>query len=336
MSESKDTLFRYLALLQLIPPAPRFISTPVLLEKLEERGFFVDVRSLQRDLKDKLSRFFPIVCHDREKPFRWSFDSEAHPPLYAMDTPALLAFHLAEHHLGHLLPPTVMALLEPQFRAARRQLQGLAQNGLAQWPARVRALPNGKALLPAEVDPVVWDTVATALVEQRQLRVDYLSRSKGEAGTLRIHPAGLVARHSVSYLIGTANDYDDLRQFALHRLLRVELLEEKARDTDSGELDRYIAGGAFSSRRADAAVELVADVHPQVAWLLNETPLSRQQKLEPLPDTDWQRLRATVPLDQETLWWIFGLNDRVRVHAPAVWVAEIRERLDNLRRLYAV
>ena len=132
--------------------------------------------------------------------------------------------------VGHLLPPTAMALLEPQFRAARRQL-----------------------------------------------RVDYLSRGKGAAGTLRIHsrPGGAP---SVSYLIGTANDYDDLRQFALHRLLRVELLEEKARDTDSGELDCYIAGGAFSARCASETVELVAEVHPHIAWLLNETPLSRQHK----------------------------------------------------------
>ena len=335
MSESKDTLFRYLTLLQLIPPLPRFVSTPVLLEKLEERGFFVDVRSLQRDLRGKLSRYFPIVCHDQEKPFRWSFDSEAQPPLFAMDMPALLAFHLAENHLGHLLPPNVMALLEPQFRAARRQLLGMAQNGLAQWPARVRALPNGKALLPAEIDPRVWEAIAAALVERRQLRVDYLSRSKGESKTITLHPAGLVSRHSVSYLVGTAYDYDDLRQFALHRILRAELLEEQSRESDGGDIDRYIASGAFASRQAGEDVELIADVHPQVAWLLNETPLSREQSIEPLPDGDWHRLRAVVPLDQETLWWIFGLNDNIRVHAPAVWAAEIRQRLENMRRLYA-
>ncbi|RCV85767.1 WYL domain-containing protein, partial [Vreelandella rituensis] len=52
MSEIRETLFRYLTMLQLIPRSPGRIATPVLLEKLRERGFQVDSRSLQRDLRD--------------------------------------------------------------------------------------------------------------------------------------------------------------------------------------------------------------------------------------------------------------------------------------------
>jgi predicted DNA-binding transcriptional regulator YafY len=76
-------------------------------------------------------------------------------------------------------------------------------------------------------------------------------------------------------------------------------------------------------------------VHPQIAALLRETPLSTVQSLSDLPDQSWQRLHAQVSLDRDTLWWIFGLNDNIRVHAPQVWVDEIRQKLKNLRTLYS-
>jgi len=336
MSETKDPLYRYLALLQLIPRWPHRISTPALQEKLRDRGFKITARSLQRDLSAKLASF-PIHCYDEERPYRWGYienpwlDPRSLP---TQDTPSALALHLAASHLRHLLPQGVLDQLTPQFRAASDYLEGMEHNGLAHWARRVRSLPNGKALLPAELTPQIWDRVSTALVENRQLRVEYRSRSQGASKSYRLHPAGLVSRHSISYLIGTVNDYDDLRQFALHRIQSAELLDEPAREHQGFDIDRYIEGGAFAWRQAPQDIELIADVHPQLAWLLGETPLSREQRLEPLPGSDWQRLYARVPLDQETLWWIFGLNDQIRVHAPQVWVDEIGRKLESLRRMY--
>ncbi|MNL70389.1 hypothetical protein D3C87_1953840 [compost metagenome] len=59
------------------------------------------------------------------------------------------------------------------------------------------------------------------------------------------------------------------------------------------------------------------------------------QSLSDLSDQGWKRLHAQVSLDRDTLWWIFGLNDNIRVHAPQVWVDEIRQKLNNLRTLYS-
>ncbi len=337
MSEFKDPLYRYLNILQLLPRAPNKIATSTLLQKLKERGFQLSERTLQRDLSGRLSKF-PIHCDSEKKPYRWGYSEHAlftADVLPAADTPTALALHLAEGHLGNLLPQNVLDLLGRHFRHAREHLDELQHNGLAQWARRVRSLPNGKTLLPAPLQPQVWEQVSTALVDNRQLRIDYRSRSKGDTKTLRLHPAGLVSRHSISYLIATVNDYDDLRQFALHRIRSAELLDAPAREHDGFDIDRYIEGGAFSSRQSPQEVELIADVAPQTAWLLGETPLSRQQRLEPLPGSDWQRLHARVPLDQETLWWIFALNDNIRVHAPKVWVEEIERKLARLREMYA-
>ncbi|MFE8145749.1 WYL domain-containing protein [Brenneria goodwinii] len=334
MSELKDRLFRHLALLRLIPRDPKSMSTTELLKKLRDQKFEIDLRTLQRDLVG-LSLYFPLLCDENRRPYHWSFlQNTPQFDLPALDTPTALAFVFAENYLEKLLPPSVLDRLEPHFEMARQRLQGLTHNNLGIWAERVRALPNGKTLYPAEVNADIWEQVSTALMETRQLQILYLSRSKGESKSLRVHPAGLVARYSISYLVGTVDGYNDLRQFALHRIQQADALDEPTCEQDSFDIDSYIASGAFASRQSEREVELVADVHPQTAWLLRETSLSHQQSLEPLPGSDWYRLRALVPLDQETLWWIFGLNDNIRVYEPEVWVAEIRDKVERMKGMY--
>lgn len=325
MSEIRETLFRYLTMLQLIPRSPGRVATPVLLEKLRERGFHIDARSLQRDLRDKLALHFPLICDDSQKPYRWYFDRDFHCPLPALDVPGALTLVLAEEYLRGLLPPVVVGQLAPQFTDARRLLDDLEGNGLSQWAKRVRAIPNGKALLPAPMDEHVWQVVTQALLEQTSLDVHYLSRSTERERQFTLHPQGLVSRHSVTYLLATVNDYSDIRQFALHRLVQASISTAHWREAKDFDLDDYIQGGAFGYRQSLEDVTLTANVAPQVAWLLAETPLSVSQRLTPLVDSDWQQLEATVPDDQQTLWWLMGMGANVEVLEPEGWRKEIHD-----------
>lgn len=340
--DPKDPLIRNLVLLGLIPRHPRSIATPELQAALAREGFEVDLRTLQRDLADKLSPRFQLLCSAddpdpavrRQRPYRWSFAPGAQHSLPRISPAAALAMQLAEGHLRHLLPPGVLAQLEPQFEEARRLLQSLGHNPLGHWAQRVRALPNGKALLPARVDPQVWETVADALLHRRQLTVDYLSRSKGAVRRLRLHPKAVVARGPVSYLIASVDGYSDIRHFALHRIQQAQA-ESTPADDAGFDLDAYLPIAAFSPRNGTGTVPLVADVHPQLAWTLRETPLSEDQVLEPLPDTDWMRLRASVPDDVEILRWALSLGDQVTVRTPAAIRKETLEIIASQYRRYS-
>lgn len=292
----------------------------------------VSLRTVQRDL-DRLSIPFALQRDESSPSFRWSLSENAPLDLSAMETPTALALYLAESHLQTLLPQSVLDQLGPQFRMARNYLDNLENNGLAHWAQKVRAIPNGKSLQPAQISPDVWGQASTALLGRKQLQISYLSRSKIELKQLLIHPAGLVSRHTISYLIGSVDGYDDLRQFALHRIHQAECLEAPARARDDFEIDHYIRQD-FNTDTPIEQVELVADISPQIAWLLGETPLSRQQSLEKLEDSDWKRLRAWVPDDQETMWWVFSLGENVRVFEPNSWTTAIREKASRLIALY--
>lgn len=331
MSTPKDTLNRLLTLAQLIPHQPKRISTTSLYEKLSARGHHIDTRTLQRDL-ERLSHAFPVLCDDTQKPYQWSLNTNL--KLQDLDTRTALALHLAEPQVRNQLPQSVIDELQPLFSAARQQLNNLQHNKLANWADRVRTIPNGKTLLSAAIKPDIWQQVTAALLSQQQLQVNYLSRTKGDHKQLQLHPIAMVARTSIAYLIATVGDYSDPRHFALHRIDSAQRLETPAQQPPDFNLDTYIANGAFALRQHPETVELIADIHPQQAWLLTETPLSLQQELTSLPDSDWFRLHAIVPLDQETLWWIFGLNNRIRVHAPQVWVEQIREAVAEMQNFY--
>ena len=59
MSRSVDTLYRQWLMLSKIPRYPRSISAPDLKSILEDEGYEIDIRTIQRDLL-KLSSPFPL------------------------------------------------------------------------------------------------------------------------------------------------------------------------------------------------------------------------------------------------------------------------------------
>lgn len=334
-SPSSETLARTLVLYALIPRNDVGISAGTLEEKLKDRGFQISGRSVQRDLK-KLAQHFPIGCHDNKIPYRWYKTAHTdldHPDL-AQSPPGALAYYLVEQHLDRLLPQNVLDYLVPRFQSARRYLDGLRQHPMQEWTKRVRSLPNGKALLPATLQPQVWENVSTAVANQKQLAVTYLSRSQSKVSELTLNPAGLVNRHSITYLIAIVDGYEDLRRFALNRIQQAQVLSEDSAISGDFDIDDYIASGALGWQTGDPEqTTLVADIRPQLAWLLQETALSEDQTIANKND-GWHRLTATVNKDQETLWWILGLNSQIRVWEPQEWVVSVKEALEETVGLY--
>ncbi|BBI60552.1 hypothetical protein HSBAA_18580 [Vreelandella sulfidaeris] len=318
----------------MIPRAPGRTSTTALKEKLEERGFYIDTRSLQRDLRDRLSLHFPLICDDSQKPYRWYFDRDFHCHLPALDVPSALTLVLAEEYLSGLLPPVVVGQLSPHFSDARRLLDDLSTNGLSQWARKVRAIPNGKALIPAELEETTWQTVAQALLEQKAIEVMYLSRTTEIEKKMTLHPQGIVSRHSVTYMLAQVDGFDDLRQFALHRVKHAAMSDVPWQVKEDFDIDAYIQGGAFGYRQGTDDVTLEAEIAHPVAWLLQETPLAKTQTIEPLTNSEAYHLTARVPNDQQTLWWLMGMGANVKVIEPISWREALKANAEQVLAHY--
>lgn len=321
----RNTLFRHLAILQMLPRSPHKLSTTTVQMKLEEQGYTTTMRSVQRDL-EKLALHFPLECHNESKPYRWNYVANYTSDLPAMDTVTALTLVLAEESVRGLLPKVAMDKIGYRFQSARKHLEGMHENGFSQWSQRVRAIPNGKSLIPAEIKPAVWEGLTDALLNHYAVDVEYLSRLKGELKTYTLHPLGLVTRDSSSYLLASVNSHDDVRQFALHRFRSIKPSASLYRAQPDFNVQHYIDQGAFGFPLSQEPVTLKARLSSSVAWMLAETPLSHDQALSKPEADGWVQLIATVPNDQQTLWWIKGFGANIEVLEPLVWREHILQQ----------
>lgn len=191
-------------------------------------------------------------------------------------------------------------------------------------------------LIPAPIDEEVWRNVTQARLEKKQLLVGYRSRSRNEVRQHRLHPIGLVSRYSISYIVAIVDGYDNYRQFALHRMQSTEVTDQTSLPAEDFDIDAYINQGAFGfmNEKTESTVKLVADISPSTAWILSETPLSEQQNIAEIEGSDWSRLEAIVPSNQEMLWWIYAMNTEIRVHEPLNWLEEIKQKFTHLTDVY--
>lgn len=320
-------------MLRLIPRHPRKIDTRALSDRLAEEGFSASMRTIQRDLKT-LSALFPLQEDDRNKPFGWSWAKNANVlDIPGMEPPAALVFRVAEDFLAPQLPRATLDYLQPHFQRARQVLDATSAGGFRWWADKVRIVPRGLPLIPAEVDAGVQHAVYQALFEGRRLRTGYRPRDLDTSVEYEVNPLGLVFRQGVVYLVSTLWDYDDVKQLALHRIHDAELLNKKAKEPPGFNLDAYIGRGEFEYPLSSKPLRLRLCFDGDAAFHLQETPLAEDQVLKPLPDGSVE-VRATVKDTLELRWWLLGFGEYVEVLGPAALRKEFQETARNLHRMY--
>lgn len=319
-------------MLRLVPRHPQKIGTASLHRKLEEQGYVIDLRSVQRDL-NKLSALFPLISDDHS-PAGWSWKPDAQLlDVPGMDAHTAIAFRLVEQQLVHHLPRTSLDALRPHFKVARELLGRLKQEGLPSWGEKVRATPRGQPLLPPQVAPTVLSAVYEALLKERRLEVRYRNRS-GKESNGTIHPLGLVFRDALPVLVCTWFDFkDDVRQLALPRIAKAKVLEERRKTPKGFQLAAYVDEGFTSLKLSPRPIKLVVRFHPEAAPSVLETPLHKEQCARAEKD-GWVRVEATVADTRVLRGWLLSFGAALEVLEPAAVREGVRQALKDAHKLY--
>lgn len=82
-----------------------------------------------------------------------------------MEPVAALGFRLAERYLSAMFPEATLDYLQPHFQRAREVLKRSTQGGYRWWANKVRMLPRGLDLIPAQINREVQDAVYRALFQ---------------------------------------------------------------------------------------------------------------------------------------------------------------------------
>jgi len=162
-----ETVLRYWQMLRLVPRAPRKIDSATVERLLRDEGIEIGRRSIQRELEALSTSFPALSCDRRSKPFGWSWERDALTlEVPGMSLSTAVTLDLVRAYLSQALPRATLRALSPYFERARETLARSQGLRLARWSRKVRVVPRGQALRPAEVRAAVLDAVYEALLEE--------------------------------------------------------------------------------------------------------------------------------------------------------------------------
>lgn len=329
-----QTVMRYIVMLQHVPRHGGGITATELHAKLLDRGFVIDKRGVERDLKF-LSGPFGITGSE-SRPARWHWVSGASQmTLPGLDPATALTYELVSRHLATLLPRRLLAALEPQFAAARHVLDETKASSLGRWSNQIVVVPEGQPLLSPDVPADITDVVQAALLAQRRFEVSYRAIDNERPKRYPVSPLGLVLQGGALYLVGTARDYAEPRIFALHRMSNARPLDEPVAVPAGFELSRYVREQHAFEHPQGRDTRLELRLSPWLARHLGERRLAVDQTLAPIQGSDHLRLRATVPDTSQLLWWLRSFGCEVEVLKPLRLRRQLAETFDALAQRYA-
>lgn len=324
---------RYLKMLQRVPRHPRGITAAELHRQLQSDGFEINRRSIERDL-DHLSEPMQLTKTET-RPALWSWTEKSpFATLPAPDPASALTCELVARFLQPLLPPRLLASLEPQFRAARHVLDDLKASHVGRWSGRIAVVPQSQPLLAPDMPAEVAEVVCEALLNERRFEISYRAIDGAKPKRYPLNPLGLVLHGGALYLVATARDYPDPCVYALHRMSNPRALDELAAVPPGFDLQRYIREEHAFEHPQGGELRLELHVSPWLARLLGERRLAADQTLTPVPGDERQRLRATVADTAQLRWWLRSFGSDVEVLKPIRLRREMAAEFTTLARTY--
>ena len=311
-----DTTLRYLEMLRVLPRHPRKATAEQVHRDLKAAGFKVDRRSVERDLH-RLSLQFPIGCEEGVRPAGWYWAADsAGLTAPGLSTQEALELELLARYLKPLVPTSSWSSLAPRLESAKATLRTLPNAPLARWRQRVTVAHDLPPLLAPKTTTTVVDVVHEALLQKRQLEVDYRAVDSEAKRRYLLHPMALIHQGTVAYLVAMLFDYPDLRLLALHRMGKPKVLKEASRDQEGFDLSAYVAEQENLGFPTGNRIRLKLRVSWWLARMLEERRLSEDQTIKPVEEGDEAIVVATVSESERLVWWLRSHGDGVEVLAP--------------------
>ncbi|HXV79755.1 MAG TPA: YafY family protein [Candidatus Binatia bacterium] len=210
----------------------------------------ISLATFKRDIEYMRSRLHAPIKWDRgtngysfavpakgapryELPGLWFNPSEIH---------ALLAM---EHLIEKMQPGMLSPRLTP-LKTRLQELLGSTDHSAKEIRRRVRILPMGNR----EMSMTGFETIASALLNRRQVFLRYYSRYRGEETSRDVSPQRLVHYRDNWYLDGWCHLRDGLRSFSMDCVREAKPGAKAAIDVPEAELDAILGTGygIFSGR----------------------------------------------------------------------------------------
>lgn len=229
---------------------------------------------------------------------------------------------LTAHQLLDALQPGLFTPYVAPIRDALKSLLAHRNAGHPELANRIRLLQM--AARPTDLD--VFRTLATAVLQRKQLRMLYHGRARDATTERTVSPQRLVYYRSNWYLDTWCHLRKGFRHFSLDRIHPVSVLDEPAREFSTEALDRHFASayGIFAGQpRATAILRFT----PTAAKWVADEQWHPHQEGTVLADGGYE-LKVPYGRPEELIMDILKYGPEVEIISPKGlrrWVADALE-----------
>lgn len=292
----------------------------------------VSVKTIQRDidyLRDELEA--PIAYDDVRHGYYYT-EKDFSLPAIRISESDLFAVCVAETLLSQFRNTPLFAKLASVFQKIRASLPGHTAVDPAWLSERILVFPE-----PAtRVDPQVWDTLARAVRENRQVRLRYAAPRQGEATAgldeRTVDPYYLVSYRGEWYLSTLCHRRGAIRTFAVSRIRQATLLEATFVLPAAMTAERMF-GDRFGIVWKNTFHKVRIRFAPEVAPYLRERQWHPSQRITNRRDGGLE-LEFTTNHLLEVKDWVLSWGAGATALAPALLVENVRASLAAALRHY--
>jgi predicted DNA-binding transcriptional regulator YafY len=302
--------------------AGRYTSTADL---AEEHG--VTERTIRRDIEALQEAGFPLYDERTDGRKVWRLVEGYKQRLTQTFTLAeLAALYFGKNLMSFLGGAPFAQDLESGFDKIREALPAKSLPYLARIQELFSARPDPWKDYSKKQDVIT--AIIDATLHQRKVRIAYFSFNSRRTKSYTLDPYRVVYYHGGLYLYARADEYGEVRTFAVERIERIEVLDLNFEMPADFNVSEYARGAFGIAGGKPETVEIVFG--SAVAGYIRERVWHESQSVEEKSDGS-VLLRMSVAPGGELKSWIKGFLPHVRVLQPASLREEIASDLDKGR-----
>lgn len=332
----KDTSFRNLLMLRMIPREPNSITAEILKERLADQGYDIHLRTIQRDLNKYSTRFGLLNWKSEDtKTNCWCWSkNDSLWDIPEMNAMTALTFNLVEKFLSRMIPQSIFQYMNPHFNRSRHLLRKLGKSKYSGWPEKLQIIPRGLSLEPPFIDQTIYEDVFEAVINEKKTSILYRKREAENTTEYLLNPLGLVFNQEMIYLVATKEESEKIQHFALHRMEKVNTTRHESNIPEMFDLKDYVEMGAFDYKINSDPIHLKVLFGPEIAAHLYEAQLSNDQNLVPQKNGK-VLVEATIRNSSALRWWLLGFGDGVEVLEPIELRQDFKKTISQLFKIYS-
>lgn len=322
MHEGQDKFARLMRLDQLLrTPEGRTLNeirTDPQIDDISERL----LRDNLKELEDKYGAVYETTLHrGRERLWRYKDTNFSIMQQTSKD------MEIIRHSLENLS----LFKGDPRYDMLRFYLMGL-EKGVSENGLSFMSFDNNSEAMGLEY----VEGILEAITHKYPLKMCYKPFSKNEF-TSNIHPYHLRQYNRRWYVFAYSEDKEDILNFPLDRITKLEHLSKPYIDTDI-DFDEYFDDIVGVSNYKNAAVEkIVLKVSNQSIDYIRTKPLHwTQTELKELGTESHTFIQLKLKVNIELKMLLFSYNDAIEVVEPLWLVEEFRKKIKNMSDIYKV